>query len=439
MSGCLICQRPDICSTTSLESIRTSTLAVGSRSRAACRPATRPPYSATLLVARPTDSARSARTRPVWASRTSAPYPAGPGLPRDPPSASTMSRRLTPRLRGQKWPFLPSQAGLGGADQDPAAVLAAQHAVRIGVAEGGQLVAVELDPAPLAAAGVQLGGAGGPGLLGDPVVQGQQRRRDGAGDLVAPGLVLLGRVDDVGQRRVALLLGPLLLRLRPGQPRLRGGQRGVGGLPALHQLEHLVLQVGLPPVQRLQLVLQAGDLLGRRPGVDPRLVPRRPLADGLDVGLQPLLLAVEVTDLGLGPDDVVGEGPLRLLGRLDGGELGEGAPAVSELREGDVLGSEGQQLLLVEVVSLHAVNLPAGRSAPENAPGPARWRADRARGCSPVSDATTAPRPAASRPAVRRTAGRAGRGRSGPPARRCSRCPPSRRRRRPPSWRAGRR
>src|SRR3954447_23661337 len=170
MSGCLICQRPDICSTTSLESIRTSTLAVGSRSRAACRPATRPPYSATLLVARPTDSARSASTRPVSASRTSAPYPAGPGLPRAPPSASTMSRRLTLRPAGPTSRSRPSQTGVRGADEDPAAVLAAEHGVRIGVAEGGQLVAVELDAAALATAGVQVRGARRPGLLGDPVV-----------------------------------------------------------------------------------------------------------------------------------------------------------------------------------------------------------------------------------------------------------------------------
>jgi hypothetical protein len=73
MSGCLICQRPDICSTTSLESIRTSTDALGSMVSTACSPATSPPYSATLLVARPTDSARSASSAPVSASRTRAP------------------------------------------------------------------------------------------------------------------------------------------------------------------------------------------------------------------------------------------------------------------------------------------------------------------------------------------------------------------------------
>ena len=52
MSGCLIFQRPDICSTTSLESIRTSTSSAPS-SAAAVSPAIRPRYSATLLVATP--------------------------------------------------------------------------------------------------------------------------------------------------------------------------------------------------------------------------------------------------------------------------------------------------------------------------------------------------------------------------------------------------
>ncbi len=51
MSGCRIFHRPDICSTTSLESIRTCTLAAGSSSRAALSPASSPRYSATLLVA----------------------------------------------------------------------------------------------------------------------------------------------------------------------------------------------------------------------------------------------------------------------------------------------------------------------------------------------------------------------------------------------------
>ncbi len=73
MSGCLIFQRPDICSTTSLESMRTRIVASGSMALAASRPAIRPLYSATLLVAVPMYSAASANASPVVASRTTAP------------------------------------------------------------------------------------------------------------------------------------------------------------------------------------------------------------------------------------------------------------------------------------------------------------------------------------------------------------------------------
>lgn len=73
MSGCLIFQRPDSCSTTSLESIRTRTDASGSSSYAAFRPAMSPRYSATLLVATPMYSAASTSVSPVTASRTTEP------------------------------------------------------------------------------------------------------------------------------------------------------------------------------------------------------------------------------------------------------------------------------------------------------------------------------------------------------------------------------
>lgn len=77
MSGCLIFQRPDICSTTSLESIRTWTRsaspASGNNAFAAVRPAIRPRYSATLFVATPMYSAVSARGSPVAGSMTTAP------------------------------------------------------------------------------------------------------------------------------------------------------------------------------------------------------------------------------------------------------------------------------------------------------------------------------------------------------------------------------
>ena len=101
MSGCLIFQRPAICSMTSLESIRTSmSSASGVCSCRSSRPAINPRYSATLLLATPIASARSAMIFPESASRISEPYAAGPGLPRDPPSVSMMTRTITAPIRG---------------------------------------------------------------------------------------------------------------------------------------------------------------------------------------------------------------------------------------------------------------------------------------------------------------------------------------------------
>jgi hypothetical protein len=69
----LIFQWPDICSTTSLESIRTSAAAAGAIRAAVRSPAISPEYSATLFVAWPMLSRTSASTSPVAASSTTAP------------------------------------------------------------------------------------------------------------------------------------------------------------------------------------------------------------------------------------------------------------------------------------------------------------------------------------------------------------------------------
>src|SRR4051812_43966261 len=140
MSGCLIFQLPLICSTTSLESIRTWISASGATVRAMVRPAIRPRYSATLLLAIPMAVPSSARTRPVSASLTSAPYAAGPGLPREPPSASTTTRRTGSLID-------PSQAALGGTDQNAAALVAPDHVVVRGGADRRQLGVVEVEHA----------------------------------------------------------------------------------------------------------------------------------------------------------------------------------------------------------------------------------------------------------------------------------------------------
>ncbi len=62
---------------------------VAPRSAASVSPAIRPRYSATLLVATPMADLLSASTVPRSAENTTAPKPAGPGLPREPPSASS--------------------------------------------------------------------------------------------------------------------------------------------------------------------------------------------------------------------------------------------------------------------------------------------------------------------------------------------------------------
>src|SRR5690606_23261110 len=176
--GCFPSRRPDICSAARLASIRPPTTASGSLRAAASRPAISPRYSATLLVAVPIGSATSASTSPPAASRTTAPNPAGPALPRDPPSAPTASLRPIPGSPGltapPRWsaprtsrrrPPPPacapsrsppsSQPRFGGPHQDPPAVLAAQHLVGGGLANPAQRGRAQRQLAPLAPAVVQ--------------------------------------------------------------------------------------------------------------------------------------------------------------------------------------------------------------------------------------------------------------------------------------------
>ena len=233
MSGCLICQRPDICSTTSLESIRTSTSAVGSRSSAACRPATRPPYSATLLVARPTDAARSASTRPVVgvphqravAGRARvAPRPAvrlddEARLTRRPVATWPTARHspdsaVRTRIRPQ---FSQRSTSCGSALRTAASSLPYSSIRQPWQARWRSGAAPERA-----------------GLRADAVVQGQQRRGDPGGHLGPGGLVPGGAVGDVGQGVVAQLLGALAVGLRLLQPlpgRRRAPSRRPPGAP----------------------------------------------------------------------------------------------------------------------------------------------------------------------------------------------------------------
>ena len=117
MAGSLIFQRPDICSTTSLESIRTSTSAPGARSPAARRPGDQPGVlghvvrggaQAVVQLGQHLAGLRVGDQRAV-AGRAGVAARAAVRLDDEPPA---------------------SQPGLGGPDQDPAALLAAQHLVR---------------------------------------------------------------------------------------------------------------------------------------------------------------------------------------------------------------------------------------------------------------------------------------------------------------------
>ena len=234
MSGCLIFQRPDICSTTSLESIRTSTVAVGSSSRTASSPAIRPRYSATLL------------RRDADVLGELAQHLAGLARPgrrrRRPPGPGCRGSRRRPRRR------------TGVTDPDSAVRTRIRrhssqrmHLVGVGVAQLVDLGVVELEPAAAAPALPQLGGADAALLLADLLVERDQvlgqRARPGwpAGPAAArprrrsrPWSCRGDAVSSATRASGRLLLGrparlPALRRLQP-----------------LHDLEHDLLEVALP-------------------------------------------------------------------------------------------------------------------------------------------------------------------------------------------------
>ena len=77
-------------------------------------------------------------------------------------------------------------------------------------------------------------------------------------------------------------------------------------LAALHDLQQRILQAGLSPLQRLQLVLQLGELFG----VDSARREQRPIAvltlpDRVDLGLELRHLRVEVLERDLHSGETV--------------------------------------------------------------------------------------------------------------------------------------
>src|SRR6476661_5770464 len=141
----------------SWESARTSTR-VASNSVATSSARIRAVYSATLLVAMPMVSLTDASVRggSLVASSTTAPMPAGPGFPRDPPSQKIRIVRRTGSNPGNGSSLTRRRSR--ARDEDRAAVVAGGHvAVGPGLADPGHLGRRDREPAPLAAVADEAG------------------------------------------------------------------------------------------------------------------------------------------------------------------------------------------------------------------------------------------------------------------------------------------
>ncbi len=102
---------------------------------------------------------------------------------------------------------------------------------------------------------------------------------------------------DLGEHLVArpLRVGQLALQLVDRRQLV--GLLGLQLLAALHHLEQRILQAGLATLQRLQFVLQLGELLGvDRPRREHRPVPVLALTHRVDLGLELRDLGVQVLE-----------------------------------------------------------------------------------------------------------------------------------------------
>ena len=120
--------------------------------------------------------------------------------------------------------------------------------------------------------------------------------------------------------------------------------RAVERLGPLHDLELDVLELGLAPRERRQLVLQCLEVLGAAlAGVEPRLVAGGAVAHELDVLVGLRQLALDVTGRRARVDDVRLERAELAPGRLDGRRLGQGGLGVRDLVETRVDGLQVEQ------------------------------------------------------------------------------------------------
>ena len=179
--------------------------------------------------------------------------------------------------------------------------------------------------AALAPAAAQRGGAD-PGVLQPhPLVQVQQvlrllaataARRSAALPACSPISARAASRRAVSTSRVARDLRPL------GRGRLAAA---LGGLLALHDVEHDLLEVGLPAGERDDLRLQVLQFAGGRdlPGVEPLAVPVDAGANLIDICLRLGQRALEVALLSLERGDGVAQLRVTLLELIELRVLGE--------------------------------------------------------------------------------------------------------------------
>ncbi len=120
-----------------------------------------------------------------------------------------------------------------------------------------------------------------------------------------------------------------------GQSRPLGAARrqaALRGFPALHDVEHDLLEISLPALQRLDLGLQVLQIPRRRylASVQALAVPVGPRADLVNVRLGLGLLSRQVAHVGLSCDDPVPHGCLSRLEPLHLGVFGKRTAAIVE-------------------------------------------------------------------------------------------------------------
>ena len=184
-------------------------------------------------------------------------------------------------------------------------------------------------PAALALARLEHRRAGAAGLGADPVVEARAAAPEmppATSARAASCRVVPSAMSARASSRSCAARSRSAARLL--QARLRGGQRRLGRLQALHELELLVLQVGLPPLERRQLVLEVGHLLRRDAArVEQLLVlaPRGPAPSRRRTPCRFTSRPRSRTSVSARTTSA-DERPLRLLGGLDRRDLGQRAP-----------------------------------------------------------------------------------------------------------------